>query len=322
MTALATAMDEYLAHLGVEKGVSPHTLEAYRGDLVQYRVFLEQRTITFCDQISRQDVLEFVGSLRTRGYASATVERKLSAIKTFHTFIHREDIVSHNPATKLPRMHAAQLLPDVLSIASLTSILESLQSDETPLGLRNRAVFEVLYGCGLRVSELCALDVVDIDFEASMLRVTGKGSKQRIVPLGSIAAEALTTYLEEGRHHLHRRRATAPVTSAVFLTTTGRRMYRESVYRVVRDICEQAGFKGIHPHTLRHSYATHMLEGGADLRSLQEMLGHADLATTQIYTHVDQSHLLVEYLGNHPRARRRPEGESRGDGPPTEEPHT
>ncbi|MCL2818373.1 MAG: tyrosine recombinase, partial [Actinomycetia bacterium] len=281
-----------------------HTLSAYQGDLSQYLSFLEQRSITDGDDIARRDVLDFVALLRSRGLESSSIERKLSAVKTFHTFAFKEEIISHNPTTKLPRMKKAQRLPATLSVADIEAILAVLAADETAIGLRNQAIFEVLYGCGVRVSELCGLDVVDIDFEGATMRVTGKGSKQRMVPLGDKAAEALHLYLSQAREELRTSHALAPSTSAVFLTTRGKRIYREAVYRMVKEITKHAGLAEVHPHTLRHSYATHMLEGGADLRSLQEMLGHADLSTTQIYTHVDQSHIRQEYLANHPRAQR------------------
>ncbi|MCL2492220.1 MAG: site-specific tyrosine recombinase XerD, partial [Coriobacteriia bacterium] len=303
--ALSTAIDEYLAHLSVEKGVSPNTLAAYRHDLSQYSAFLSARALEQGDDISRNDVLSFVTSLRKEGLSSSSIERKLSAVKTFHAFAYKEEIIGHNPATKLPRMKKAQRLPEVMSITQIESLIATLDADDTPLGLRDRAIFEVLYGCGVRVSELCMLDIIDVDFDAATLKVTGKGSKQRIVPMGGQAADALQRYLANARDRLHSSRSLPASTSALFLTIRGKRMYREAVYRMIRQISERAGLSGIHPHTLRHSYATHMLEGGADLRSLQEMLGHADLSTTQIYTHVDQSHIREEYLENHPRASRR-----------------
>jgi integrase/recombinase XerD len=302
-TSLQTVISEYLAYLSIEKGVSVHTAQAYARDLEQYREFLISKSITVGSAITRQDILDYIAMMRTRGLMATSIERKLSAVKTFHAFAYKEDIIDHNPATKLPRMKSPQLLPSVLSVTQMESIFAVLQADDTPSGLRSRALFEVLYGCGLRVSELCTLDIIDLDFEGASIRVTGKGSKQRIVPLGSIASTVLTAYLEQGRNHLHTTRSLPAITSAVFLTNRGRRMYRESAYRIIRSVSEQAGLEGIHPHTLRHSYATHMLEGGADLRSLQEMLGHADLSTTQIYTHVDQGHIREEYLGHHPRAR-------------------
>jgi integrase/recombinase XerD len=305
MPSIARSIQEYLAFLSVEKGVSAHTLDAYRCDLNQYESALNDQGLIAVDDITRQDILDFVALLRSQGLASSTIERKLSAVKTFHAFAYREEIASHNPATKLPTMKTAQRLPAVLSIPQMEAILSSVRADDSPLGLRDRALFEVLYGCGLRVSEACALDIVDIDFEGSTLRVTGKGSKQRMVPLGRIAAIALTDYLERGREHLHPKKAFSPATSAVLLTSRGNRLYREAAYRTIRLAAEKVGIPHVHPHTFRHSYATHMLEGGADLRSLQEMLGHADLSTTQIYTHVDASHLRAEYLSHHPRATRR-----------------
>ncbi|MCL2024706.1 MAG: tyrosine recombinase XerD [Coriobacteriia bacterium] len=311
---LTQAITEYHAHLSAEKGASPHTIEAYLRDLAQYETFLAERlkhspvTAPNLDDIARADIVEFIAYLRSRGFAPSTIERKLSAIRNFHAFTYREGIASHNPATKLPTRSKTQTLPDVLSVDEAAALFHMLYADSTPAGLRNVALIETLYGCGLRASEVCGLDILDIDFDAGALRVTGKGNKQRIAPVGERAAAALRRYLDAGRSHLHPKRSVAPATSAVFLTTRGARIYREAVYNIVRVAGAQAGLtRSLHPHTLRHSYATHMLEGGADLRSLQEMLGHADLSTTQIYTHVDQSHLRQEYLLSHPRAQHTPE---------------
>jgi len=302
MNTLPSCIDEYLAHLRVERGLAKNTLEAYGRDLAQYRHYLGTRHVDTVDDITTQEILDFISSLRVAELASSTIERKLAAVKTFHLFLFREGIARHNPATKLPTMKTAKKLPDTLSILQLESLFAYLQQDETPQGLRDRAILEVLYGCGLRVSELCALDKGDIDGAESAMRVTGKGSKQRIVPLGTMAAQALEVYLTHARPQLHSARGLSQATSAVFLTTRGKRMYREAVFRIVSSLGDAVGIPGLHPHMLRHSYATHMLSGGADLRSLQEMLGHVDLATTQIYTHVDQSHIREEYLMSHPRA--------------------
>ncbi len=172
-------------------------------------------------------------------------------------------------------------------------------------GLRDRAILETLYGCGLRVGELVGLDTGDIDLEAGFLRVFGKGSKERFVPVGGMAAHALAAYRSQGRPFLSPRRSAGPATSALFLNTRGGRLSRQAVFKIVRTYGARVGLDGLHPHTLRHSFATHLLEGGADLRALQEMLGHADISTTQVYTHVDRRHVREEYLSTHPRARMR-----------------
>lgn len=305
MSDLAFHIKDYCAHLTIERGASPHTIAGYRHNLTQYQVFLAKHSINSIDAITRENVLDFIGEQRKRGLAAASIERSISAIKTFHLFCLREQITTNNPVVNLPRRKKPQLLPDVLSIEQMEQILQAASSIPTPVGQRDYTLLEVLYGCGLRASEICALDVLDIDFEGGSVRVFGKGSKERYAPLSGKAATALKQYLATVRPHLHLLRSSAQSSSAVFLTTRGKRMYREAIHGVVREAGERVGISGIHPHTLRHSYATHMLGGGADLRSLQEMLGHSNVSTTQIYTHVDQTHLTEEYLMHHPRARRR-----------------
>lgn len=297
-------IDDYLGHLAVERGSSPNTLAAYGRDLTEYDAFLSSRGTTDADKVTREDVTAFVVRLRARGLAPSSVERKVAAVKGLHKFLVREGITENHPTARLPLPKVPERLPDVISIEQADSLLAQGFPDG-PLGLRDRALLEVLYGCGLRVSELTGLEVDDVDLDEGFLRVLGKGSKERLVPLGGLAGHALDAYIRQGRPFLRTKRSVAVADSALFIGARGRRLTRQAVFRIVRDYGAKVGLEGLHPHTLRHSFATHLLEGGADLRALQEMLGHADISTTQVYTHVDRIHIREEYLSTHPRARLR-----------------
>lgn len=301
-TPLSRAVGEYLAYLAVERGLSDNTVAAYRRDLSAYLDFLSERGIADPDRVTRRDVDDFVAARRDGGYADASIERALSAVKGFHAFMVRENMATEHPtsAVKLPKKE--ERLPDFISIDAATRLVEQPFAP-TATGARDRAVLEVLYGCGLRVSELVSLDVRDLYLDEGFVRVFGKGSKERLVPLVGSARRALIAYLDGPRAELaaHARRSAAP--SAVFLNKNGGRLSRQSVHTLCERYGRAVGIEGLHPHTLRHSFATHMLAGGADLRVLQEILGHANIATTQIYTHVDRTQLTEVYLAAHPRAR-------------------
>jgi len=249
-------------------------------------------------------VTAHLAALRARGLAPATVERKAAAIKSFHRFLVREGITENHPTSRLQLPKVPERLPDALSIDQAEALL-SQPFPDGPVGLRDRAILEVLYGCGLRASELVGLDTADVDLEAGLVRVLGKGSKERLVPVGGMALLALEAYMRAGRPYLRSQRSASASGPAVFLNTRSGRLTRQSIHRLVHRYGAKVGLD-LHPHTLRHSYATHMLEGGADLRALQEMLGHSDISTTQVYTHVDRRHVREEYLSTHPRARVRP----------------
>lgn len=297
-----TLIEEYLGHLMVERGASPNTLAAYRRDLREYSAFLASMTVSNPDAITRDVVTSFISSLWARGLAASSVERKVAALKGFHKFLVREGVTANHPTAQLPLPKSPERLPDVISIEEADKLLAQPFPD-TAIGLRDRAMLEVLYGCGLRASELSGLSVGDFDAEEGLLRVFGKGSKERLVPVGGIAAHALDAYLRIGRPGLRTARSISRDDSALFLNTRGGRLSRKSVFLIVKTYGGRVGLEGLHPHTLRHSFATHLLEGGADLRALQEMLGHSDISTTQIYTHVDRRHIREEYLSTHPRAR-------------------
>ncbi|MEG1745860.1 MAG: site-specific tyrosine recombinase [Raoultibacter sp.] len=296
---LETAIREYLSYLAVERGASPLTIAAYEHDLFDYRTFLAMLFIDDAPAIVRDDVVAYESDLIARAYAPATIERHISSLKGFHRFLVRENLCETNPCDTLSLPRVPEHLPDVLSIDRMNTLL-SQDFGCGPLAQRNRAILEVLYGCGLRASELVGLDGGDIMFEEGYMRVMGKGSKERIVPLSGKAEEALRTYMAGARLELIN--AACKPCAAVFLNARGGRLTRQSVHAIVARAGAAIGVQDLHPHTLRHSFATHLLEGGADLRVIQEILGHADIATTQIYTHVSRAHIKEEYLSAHPRA--------------------
>ena len=299
--ALVQTLREFLDYLNVERGLAPNTLAAYRRDLTTYISFLAERGIVVSREVERQDVEAFVASRREGGYADASVERALSAVKSFHKFMAREGITERNPTSTLKLPKKAQRLPDCISIDDAMRLLDQdFPQDER--GLRDRCELEVLYGCGLRVSELCGLNLRDLYLDDEFLRVFGKGSKERLVPITGTALAALRSYLEDARAKLAAHAHGASDPEAVFLNKNGRRISRQSVCTTCERYGSYVGIEGLHPHILRHSFATHMLSGGADLRVLQEILGHADIATTQIYTHVDRTQLQEVYIAAHPRA--------------------
>jgi integrase/recombinase XerD len=299
------ALDEFLSHLAVERGASPLTVAAYGRDLERYLCWFAEQGTEEIGRIEREGITAYLMKVQaqTPPPAPASLKRLVSSLKSFHRFCVRDGIASGDPtaALRLPRVPAA--LPDVLSIEQVTSLLDQ-SFPPTPVGTRDKAVLEVLYGCGLRASELVGLDRTALLPDEGCLRVVGKGDRERVVPLDGTARTALEAYLGTARALLRPRRSVAAVDGiAVFLSTRGRRVTRQAVFGIVRHYGSLVGIDGLHPHTLRHSFATHLLEGGADLRAIQEMLGHVDIATTQIYTHVDRTHLKAEYLSTHPRAR-------------------
>lgn len=300
---MKTDVEAFLGHLALERGASEHTIAAYRRDLTAYVAFLGDRAVASPDAVRRDDITAFIAGLQAAGLAPATVERKVAAVKSFHKFLVREGLAENHPASGLPLPKVPQRLPDVISIEDANRLL-SQKFGEGPPAYRDQAILEVLYGCGIRVSELTGLDVPDIDLEAGEMRVFGKGSKERLVPLAGAAGRALSEYLVHGRPYLHPASSRRQDPDAVFLNQRGGRMTRQAVFGIVRKYSRRVGLE-LHPHSLRHSFATHLLEGGADLRAVQEMLGHADISTTQIYTHVDRQHIMEEYLSTHPRARLR-----------------
>ncbi len=297
--AVHALMEEYLSHLRVERGSSPLTVSAYTTDLRDYASFLDGRGVGDADDVDRACVVAYEADLVDRGYATSSVDRRVSVIKGFHRFLVREGYARRNPTDTLQLPKPPERLPDVLSASQVGAMLAACTGDGPP-EMRNRAILEVLYGCGLRVSECTGLDLGDCIIEEGYLRVVGKGGKERISPISGAALEALGAYLERARPALAK--PYAKPTAAVFLNARGGRLTRQSVHAIVADAGRLVGVDNLHPHTLRHSFATHMLEGGADLRVIQEILGHSDISTTQVYTHVSRTHIREEYLSAHPRA--------------------
>lgn len=302
MFEFENALDEYMAYLRIERGASPRTAEAYRRDLEGYLAFLDERSIGAFDDVTRDTVAAFEKHLAEEGLATTTVRRRISAVRGYHRFLVREGLTAANPAEAVDIPKAAEVLPDVLTIEEAARMLDSY-IDERPSGLRDRAILEVLYGCGLRASEVCGLDMDNLYLDDGFLRVFGKGAKERLVPIAGAAERALRTYLADGRPFLARGAGNGAVDAqaAVFLNQRGGRLGRQSVFNLVRKAGAAINRYDLHPHTLRHSFATHMLKGGADLRVLQEILGHADMSTLQVYTHLDRTHLHEEYAHAHPR---------------------
>ena len=307
----------FLDHLTVERGLSPNTLAAYERDLRRYVAFLDRRRIQRPDGIDASVVRSFVASLSasTHGakeapYAAASVVRTFSAVRSFHRFLVREGVLAVDPTSDVRRPRLPRSLPKAIPLAEVERILAAPDAT-TPLGMRDRAILELLYGAGLRVSELTALDVDEVDLDEGAVRVLGKGGKEREVPVGRHAREAVISYLTGGRPSLAGPRSRG----ALFLNARGGRLTRQSCARMLGTHVRAAGVeRRVTLHGLRHSFATHLLEGGADVRVVQELLGHASVATTQVYTLVTKEHLREVYYTSHPRARRRPERGGDGDG--------
>lgn len=302
---LKAATTSWLHHLQVERGLSANTLSAYRRDAAKYRAYLGRCGVTSCADITEAHVEGFLRDLREGGegrqpLAATSAARVLVAVRNFHAFLameHQADDVAADVAPPRP----AQRLPKAIPLADIEALLGAVGGDGVPGGLRDRALLEVLYGTGARVSEVTGLDVDDLDLETRSVRLYGKGGKERVVPLGSYAAEALSAYLTRERPDFASKGRGTP---AVFLNQRGGRLSRQSVFDLIRRAADVAGVEQeISPHTLRHSFATHLLEGGADVRVVQELLGHASVTTTQIYTMVSVQQLRETFAAAHPRAR-------------------
>jgi integrase/recombinase XerD len=293
---------DFLAYLEFERGLSRNTLEAYRSDLLQLGAFLAARHVT-ATEASHSDLAAFLSDLAAGSdgrppVAAATLQRKAACLRSFYRHLRREGIVSADPTADLHAPRKSQRLPQVLTRAEVAVLLATPRGSD-PGALRDRALLEVMYACGLRASEAVDLRVGDVDLETGLLRTLGKGSKERIVPIGREAVAAVRNYLQRGRPALVGLTAEA----RLFVNRRGSGLTRQGLYKIVRRHAQAAGLEGkMSPHTLRHTFATHLLAGGCDLRALQEMLGHADVATTQIYTHLSAERLKDVYFKAHPRA--------------------
>lgn len=295
-----TICDDFLSYLRIERGSAAHTIEAYAHDLRSFFSFLKQNNNKLINYIKREDIAAYEAFLGDQGLASSTINRHISALKGLFRYLVREGVLEKDPTVTITLLKEPDHLPDVLSIAQIERLFID-KPEQKPIPLRNRALLEMLYGCGLRVSECTGLDRGDVAEDEGYVRVLGKGDKERIAPLAGAALRALSSYAAYGRPALAA--ASTHPTSAVFLNARGARLSRQSVHAIVAKAGLGIGVANLHPHTLRHSFATHMLEGGADLRVIQDILGHADISTTQLYTHVTRFHLREEYLQAHPRAK-------------------
>ncbi len=293
------AVDAFLAHCSAEKGLAAASLAAAGQDLRRLRRWAEgPGGRSDPARITDQDLRDFLLTV-ARDLVASSRARLLSTLRSFFGFLVAEDWSQIDPTATIVAPRRGRKLPDVLGVSQVERLLESCDGQEPP-DRRNRAILELLYGCGCRVSELCGLDIGDLDCHESTLLLRGKGSKQRLVPVGGPALAAVRIWLEQGRSRLVGRRPSA----AIFLNQRGDRLSRVSVWAVLKRAAATAGLpETISPHTLRHSYATHLLEGGADLRVVQELLGHADISTTEIYTHIDRAWLTSAWLEAHPRAK-------------------
>jgi integrase/recombinase XerD len=294
-------MLDFLAYLEFERGLSRNTLEAYRSDLLQFGRFLEKRNGSALEATSA-DVADFLSALANGnggpGASTATIHRKAACLRSFYRHLRREGMLESDPTAALSAPRRGRKLPHVLTRDDVNRLLSEADSTE-PAGLRDRALLETMYACGLRASETIGLELPDLDLDEQVLRARGKGSKERVVPMGRQAVQALRIYLTNGRPHIVGGRGEPHV----FVNFRGGPLTRQGLYKIVRRHAMRAGLQDkMSPHTLRHTFATHLLAGGCDLRSVQEMLGHADVATTQLYTHLTSQRLKDVYFKAHPRA--------------------
>ena len=290
-------MDQYLHYLIIEKGLSKNTIEAYRHGLNRFFDHLRKKGIQEIGSVGKFDIRAFLLALKGKGLSTKTVVRDLSAIRTFFRFLIQEEILEANPVEEIESPKMAKTLPEILTLKEVEQLLE--QPDlRTPLGVRDRAMLEVLYATGMRVSELVHLSVNQVNLESGYVVIYGKGSKERMVPLGSEAMKWVTLYLQTTRQRL----AKGKESHFLFINRSGRGMSRQRFWKNIKNYGLKAGLrKRITPHLLRHSFASHLLERGADLRSVQMMLGHVDISTTQIYTHVTGERLKKIHQRYHPR---------------------
>jgi len=296
-------MEQYLglfiAHLNFERGLSQNTLQAYRRDIGSFIDYCsKEQDISDIVQVKRQDVLDFLGWQLKSGKSYASLARALSALKSFFRFLEKEKYLVSNPTDNIESPQVVRRLPRVLSVSEVEKLLDQ-PNPLTVRGIRDRAMLELMYATGLRVSELIALQVDDVNLAAGYVRCLGKGRKERIVPVNQTSVFWVERYITRSRNQLVKN----PLERTLFVNARGKKLSRQGFWKILNGYARQAGIeKEIHPHTLRHSFATHLLENGADLRAVQEMLGHADISTTQIYTHLTKSRLKEVYEKSHPRA--------------------
>lgn len=297
-------IDAFLNHLTVERGLSANTMFAYRNDLYQFLNFIQNeqnqhQPIAGWEEVNRDLIAQYGLDLRDRTFKDSTIARKVAAIKSFFAFLVEEGELSGSPTDNMTSPKVGRALPKALSVDEINSLLQAAGSRESPEGLRDRAMFELLYATGVRVTELVSLNESDVDLENYQIRCLGKGSKERILPIHQEASKSLQIYLADGRPRTRRNIDE----KALFLNRRGDRLTRQGFWLILKGYAKTANINTpITPHVLRHSFATHMLSGGAPLRNVQEMLGHANISTTQVYTHVASDHIRSQYDKAHPRA--------------------
>ncbi len=298
---MQAVFNKYINYLEVERNASRYTVRNYTTDLLGFFQFLRDKEIDSLKEVDRLTLRDYLSQLMEKGFVKASIARKLSAIRSFYRYLQREEIIATSPVATTSSPKLDKRLPSFLSIEEINRLLEAPDL-ATPQGLRDRALLELLYASGLRVSELVSLNLQRVDLDTNEIRVWGKGSKERVVLMGKPAARALIAYLRQGRPKLFGTRIR--MTNALFINRYGKRLIERRVQRILEKYANIAGIgKRVYPHMLRHTFATHLLDGGADLRVVQELLGHASLSSTQIYTHVSKSQAKKVYLSAHPMAQ-------------------
>ncbi|MCI7306460.1 MAG: site-specific tyrosine recombinase XerD [Trueperella sp.] len=299
----ARDVSQFLAHLSVERSLSTNTTSAYRRDISHYVNHLESRGVHSFSSATPEDAASFVDYLRDGRagavFATSSVARMVTAIRRLHGFLYLEGRTSADPTADLRPPKIGQRLPKAITVEQMTALIEAASVGDGPIALRDRALVEVLYGTGARIAEAVGLTADDVDLDSATIRLFGKGRKERILPLGQYAIAALEAYLVRGRPALA---AKGTGTASLFLNTRGKPLTRQSAWTAIKAIAQRAGIEGVSPHTFRHSFATHLLQGGADVRIVQEMLGHSSVTTTQIYTKVTTQTMRETYASSHPRA--------------------
>lgn len=292
-------INEFIQYLVDERRLAENTVVSYKRDLLKYLDYMtKNEEIEYLDHVNRIQILHFLQYLKDTGSSAKTIARHIASIRSFHQYLLRVRITNEDPTVQIETPKMERSLPKVLSLSEVESLLDAPNTN-SPLGLRDKAILEMLYATGIRVSELTSLNIEDVHLEMGFIRCIGKGSKERIVPLGKVAKEAISNYIDRGRPELFKN----DISEALFLNHRGKRLTRQGFWKNLRQIASSADIKKeLTPHTLRHSFATHLLENGADLRAVQEMLGHADISTTQVYTRVTKSRLKDVYNTYHPRA--------------------
>ncbi|MDX5475511.1 MAG: site-specific tyrosine recombinase XerD [Bacillaceae bacterium] len=292
-------LQDFLHFLIVEKGLADNTIVSYERDLKSYLQYIEKvEGITTINSVKRNEILQFLKHCHEKGKSSKTIARHIASIRSFHQFLLRDKVTDHDPTVHIDTPQPEVKLPKVLSIEEVQALLEAPKSN-TPIGIRDKAMLELLYATGIRVSELTSLKLSDAHITMGFIRCIGKGNKERIIPIGKLAQDAIEKYLNESRPTFLKKHQS----DALFLNYQGKALSRQGFWKILKTLTKEAGIqKDLTPHTLRHSFATHLLENGADLRAVQEMLGHADISTTQIYTHVTKGRLKDVYSQFHPRA--------------------